>query len=140
MRWLLVGIHVFLLGTTVALSAPADRHPSDKPRVVRTGITTIAEINQDDASGSSILEYEVVTIQGIVQVGGGVIDPLDESVVELQGRGKRVTIKGESDVVLADLIIGRSYEDKDRPGFYLVRVPGQKRVYGSRINIDISTN
>lgn len=69
----------------------------------------------------------------------GVIDPLDETVVELGGRGKRVTIKGDNDVILADLIIGKSYEEKDRPGFYLVRVPGQKRVYGSNIDIDIST-
>jgi hypothetical protein len=66
-----------------------------------------------------------------------VIDPLDESVVELIGRGKRVTIKGENDVVLADLIIGKSYEDREN--FHLVRVPGQKRVYGSLLDVDIST-
>ena len=67
----------------------------------------------------------------------GVIDPLDESVVELIGRGKRVTIKGENDVILADLIIGKSYEDREN--FHLVRVPGQKRVYGSLLDVDIST-
>jgi hypothetical protein len=67
----------------------------------------------------------------------GVVDPLDDSVVELVGRGKRVTIKGDNDVVLADLIIGKSYEDREN--FHLVRVPGQKRVYGSMIDVDIST-
>ena len=67
----------------------------------------------------------------------GVIDPLDESVVELKGRGKRVTIKGENDVVLADLIIGKSYEDREN--FHLVRLPDQKRVYGALIDVDIST-
>lgn len=67
----------------------------------------------------------------------GVIDPLDETVVALTGRGKRVTIKGENDVVLADLIVGKVFEGREN--FRLVRVPGQKRVYGSRINLDIST-
>ncbi len=67
----------------------------------------------------------------------GVIDPLDESVVELRGRGKRVTVKGKSGAVLADLIIGKSYEDRE--DFHLVRVPGQKRVYGASLDLDIST-
>ena len=67
----------------------------------------------------------------------GVVDPLDQSVTTLEGRGQRVTIRGENDVVLADLIIGKSFEGRDN--FRLVRVPGQKRVYGSLIDIDIST-
>lgn len=67
----------------------------------------------------------------------GVIDPLDDSSPNLEGRGQRVTIKGENDVVLADLIIGKSFEGREN--FRLVRVPGQKRVYGARVDIDIST-
>jgi hypothetical protein len=66
-----------------------------------------------------------------------VIDPLDNSVQVLKGRGRRVTIKGENGAVLADLIIGKAFEGRE--GFHLVRVPGQKRVYGARINVDIST-
>jgi hypothetical protein len=67
----------------------------------------------------------------------GVIDPLDEGSPSLEGRGQRVTIKGENDVVLADLIIGKSFEGREN--FRLVRVPGQKRVYGALVDIDIST-
>ncbi|RMF22446.1 MAG: DUF4340 domain-containing protein [Deltaproteobacteria bacterium] len=67
----------------------------------------------------------------------GVIDPLDESNPSLEGRGTRVTIKGENDVVLADIIIGKPYEGREN--FRLVRVPGQKRVYGTRIDLDLST-
>jgi hypothetical protein len=67
----------------------------------------------------------------------GVIDPVDDSSPSLEGRGQRVTIRGENDVVLADLIIGKSFEGREN--FRLVRVPGQKRVYGAQIDIDIST-
>lgn len=67
----------------------------------------------------------------------GVLDPLDNTVQTLAGRGRRVTIKGENGKVLADLIIGKAFEGRE--GFRLVRVPGQKRVYGTRINVDIST-
>ena len=55
----------------------------------------------------------------------------------LKGRGRRVTIKGKDGQVLADLIIGKAFEGRD--DFRLVRVPGQKRVYGTKINVDIST-
>ncbi|MDH3197711.1 MAG: DUF4340 domain-containing protein [Candidatus Krumholzibacteria bacterium] len=67
----------------------------------------------------------------------GVVDPLDETNPNLQGRGQRITIKGENDVVLADLIVGKSFEGREH--FRLVRVPGQKRVYGARITLDVST-
>jgi hypothetical protein len=67
----------------------------------------------------------------------GVVDPLDETNPNLQGRGQRITIKGENDVVLADLIVGKSFEGREH--FRLVRVPGQKRVYGARIVLDVST-
>lgn len=67
----------------------------------------------------------------------GVIDPLDDKSTSLEGRGQRVTIKGENDVVLADLIIGKSFEGRDN--FRLVRVPGQKRVYGTKLDLDVST-
>ena len=104
-------------------------YPADgQDRLAETAAGLIG-ITKDDFRTDNVSDYPAC----------GVINPLDESVVKLQGRGKRVTIKGENDVVLADIIIGRTYEDRDRTGFYLVRVPDQKRVYGSRIDIDIST-
>ena len=67
----------------------------------------------------------------------GVIDPLDQSVSTLRGRGRRVTFKGASEQVLADLIIGNRVEG--RPGYNFVRVPDQNRVYAARTDINIST-
>ncbi len=66
----------------------------------------------------------------------GVIDPLDESAASLQGRGKRVTLKGAEDEVLADFIIGDSVEDK--PGHRYVRVPGQRKTYAVQTDVDPS--
>jgi hypothetical protein len=104
-----------------------DNYPADaKDRLAQTAAGVIG-ITKDDFRTDNPADYEQC----------GVIDPLDETSPSLKGRGKRVTIKGENDVVLADLIIGKSFEGRDN--FRLVRVPGQKRVYGARINIDIST-
>jgi hypothetical protein len=102
-------------------------YPADgEDRLAQTAAGLIG-IKKDDFRTDNVADFAAC----------GVIDPLDESVVELKGRGKRVTIKGDNDVVLADLIIGKSYEDREN--FHLVRIPGQKRVYGSLIDVDIST-
>jgi hypothetical protein len=102
-------------------------YPADgKDRLAKTAAGLIG-LTKDDFRTDNVADHEAC----------GVIDPLDTSVQALKGRGRRVTIKGENGVVLADLIIGKSYEGKE--GFHLVRVPGQKRVYGTRINVDIST-
>jgi Domain of unknown function (DUF4340) len=102
-------------------------YPADgKDRLAKTAAGMIG-ITKDDFRTDNVSDHEAC----------GVIDPLDMTNPSLKGRGKRVTIKGENDVVLADLIIGKSFEGRE--GFRLVRVPGQKRVYGARVNLDIST-
>lgn len=102
-------------------------YPADgKERLSKTAAALIG-ITKDDFRTDNTSDHAAC----------GVIDPLDEANPSLQGRGQRVTIKGENDVVLADLIIGKSFEGRE--GFRLVRVPGQKRVYGTRIDLDIST-
>jgi len=102
-------------------------YPADgKDRLARTAAGLIG-ITRDDFRTDNVADHEAC----------GVVDPLDTASPSLRGRGRRVTIKGENDVVLADLIIGKSFEGRE--GFSLVRVPGQKRVYGARINVDIST-
>ena len=65
----------------------------------------------------------------------GVEDPADPNA---KGRGQRITIKDVAGGVLVDVIIGKKLEDKD--GFRYVRLPDQKRVYASKIEVDISTN
>ena len=55
------------------------------------------------------------------------IDPLDQKSSDLQGRGKRVTLKDKAGSVLADLIIGKAVPDRENQRY--VRVPDQKRTY-----------
>ena len=67
----------------------------------------------------------------------GVIDPLDDSSTTLKGIGQRVTLRDASSRVLADFIVGGPVEEKD--GFRYMRLPGKKRVYAVKVDIDIST-
>ena len=102
-------------------------YPADgKDRLAKTAAGLIG-LTKDDFRTDNVADFEAC----------GVIDPLDNAVQSLKGRGRRVTIKGENGAVLADLIIGKAFEGRE--GFRLVRVPGQKRVYGTKINVDIST-
>jgi hypothetical protein len=102
-------------------------YPADgKDRLAKTAAGLIG-ITKDDFRTDNPADHEAC----------GVIDPLDNTTQVLKGRGRRVTIRGENGTVLADLIIGKAFEGRE--GFRLVRVPGQKRVYGTRINVDIST-
>ncbi len=66
----------------------------------------------------------------------GVIDPLDQQVASLKGRGKRVTLRDEHNRVLADFVLGKPVEDK--PGYRYVRVPGEKRTYAVKTDADPS--
>ena len=102
-------------------------YPADgKDRLAKTAAGVIG-INKDDYRSNNVSDHEAF----------GVIDPLDEAVTSLQGRGKRVTIKDEGENVLADFIVGKQVEDRAK--FRFVRIPGQKRVYAARVDLDLST-
>jgi hypothetical protein len=66
----------------------------------------------------------------------GVVDPLDQKVSSLAGRGKRVTLRDARKGVLADFILGKTVEGK--PGWRYVRVPGGKRTYAVKTEADPS--
>ena len=102
-------------------------YPADaKERLSKTAAGVIG-IKKDDFRSDDVADHEFC----------GVIDPLDENAMGLSGRGKRVTLKDANGSTLADFIVGNEIEN--RPGFRFVRVPGQKRVYAVRMNIDLST-
>ena len=102
---------------------PAD----DRDRLARTAAGLI-EVRKDDVVAEVAADHEAL----------GVVDPLDESVASLAGRGKRVTIKDGNDNLLADLIIGKSVPGREGRYRYL-RVPGQKRTYAARFDVDVSS-
>ncbi len=101
-------------------------YPADgKDRLANTAAGVI-DITKDDYRSNNVSDYESL----------GVLDPMDETG-SLEGRGKRVTIKAEDGTTLADIIVG--HEVEGRPNMRYVRLPDEKRVYATRMNIDIST-
>lgn len=67
----------------------------------------------------------------------GVLDP-EGSDGEKDEKGQRITIKDASGTVVVDIIVGKQVEG--RQNYYYVRKPEEKRVYGSQIELDISTD
>lgn len=67
----------------------------------------------------------------------GVVDPLGEASETLKGRGQRLTLMKESDIAVADLIIGKKLPEGDNR--YYVRHPEEKETYITELEVDIST-
>lgn len=88
----------------------------------------IIELRKDDFRTENVADHQAL----------GVLDPLDENIGGVEGRGKRVTIKDENNNILADLIVGKAVPDKD--GYYFVRRPNQKRIYAVRMGFEVSNN
>lgn len=103
-------------------------YPADGAERLAETAAGMIEVTKDDFRSDNVTDHEAF----------GVIDPLDDSVGTLRGRGRRVTFKGASEEVLADLIIGDRVEG--RPELNFVRVPDQNRVYAARTDIGISTD
>lgn len=102
-------------------------YPADaKDRLARTAAGVIG-LKKDTIRSDRVEDHEAM----------GVVDPLDTKSTSLKGRGKRVTLKDPSGKVLADFIIGN--EVRDQPDQRYVRVPGQNRVYGVNVKVDLST-
>jgi hypothetical protein len=102
-------------------------YPADGQNRLAHTAGGVIEIKKDDYRSNNVADHEAF----------GVIDPLDETATTLKGRGKRVTIKGGSGKILADMIIGGSVEGRSNLRF--VRLPDQKRVYAALVDLDIST-
>ena len=70
----------------------------------------------------------------------GVVNPKQETlkVDEVEGVGKRLTLKGDGSVVLADYIIGKAVEEGESNQYY-VRHPDESEVYITDLNISLST-
>jgi hypothetical protein len=101
-------------------------HPADaQDRLARTAAGVIG-IKKDEFRTDNVSDHQPC----------GVIDPLDQAA-GMSGRGQRITIKGEGDIVLADIIIGKPIEM--RRDYRYVRIPGQNRVYAAQMDLELST-
>lgn len=96
-------------------------YPTDaKDRLAQTAAAIIA-LRRDDFATDSPIDHERC----------GVLDPLDTTLPGLTGRGVRLIVRGTTDQMLADVIVGNPVEG--RAGFRYVRQPGQRRVYISNV-------
>ena len=102
-------------------------YPADGKELLAKTAAGIIEMRKDDFRSNNVSDHEAC----------GVLDPLDEGETSLRGRGRRVTIKGEGDEVLADLIVGKKVEERETLRF--VRLPDQKRVYVAQMPVEPST-
>jgi Domain of unknown function (DUF4340) len=106
-------------------------YPADaRDRLSKTA-AAIIDLTKDTIRSNSAEDQEAM----------GVIDPLDSKVSTLKGRGKRITLRDETEKVLADIVIGNDIkggERKDGSAQHYVRVPGQKRIYGVNIKAEPS--
>lgn len=96
-------------------------YPADARDRLAQVSAAIISLRKDDVRSESPADHERC----------GVIDPLDVDRPGSRGRGTRVTIKGENERRLADIIIGLPAEGHD--GYRYVRLPGQRRTYVSRV-------
>ncbi len=103
-------------------------YPADGEEQLAKTAAGLIGIRKDDVRSGNVADHEAC----------GVVDPLDDAATSLKGRGQRVTIRGASDQVLADLIVGKGIEE--RPGYHFVRLPDQKRVYVTKMDVPISSD
>jgi hypothetical protein len=101
-------------------------YPADAEQRLASTAAALMELRKD-----SIISDRVED-----QAGFGVIDPLDTGTASLTGRGKRVTLRDENGAVLADFIVGKAVEG--RPGYRYMRMPGKRRTYAVKADVDVS--
>ncbi len=99
-------------------------YPADaRDRLAKTAAPLVG-LKKDEVRSDSVEDHAKYAV----------IDPLDQKVTSLTGRGKRVTLRDDQGQALADLILGQALQDK--PGYRYVRLPGQKRTYAVRTEAD----
>jgi hypothetical protein len=103
-------------------------YPADaKDRLAKTAAGVI-DIKRDEFRSDNKADYQQL----------GVLDPLDDKISGLAGRGTHVTLRGAGETVLADFIVGNQVAGK--AGYRFVRVPAEQRVYAAKMDVDLSAN
>jgi uncharacterized protein DUF4340 len=104
-------------------------YPADAEQQLSQISAAIIALKKDVVAADNVSEQERTRT----------LDPLDETLPAIRGRGTRVIIKGGNDRLLADIIIGKALEG--RPTFRYVRLSDQRRIYVAAVgDLNISTN
>jgi hypothetical protein len=103
-------------------------YPADSSNRLSSIAASVIALKKDDTASDNLADQERC----------GVLDPLDVTLPVTKGRGVRITVKGDNEKILADIIVGKAVEG--RPSHRYVRLPDERRTYVARVdNLDIST-
>jgi hypothetical protein len=103
-----------------------DNYPADaKDRLARAAGSLIG-LTKDTIRSSRSEDHAAL----------GVIDPTAVKVTNIDGAGRKITLRDRSDRVLADFILGKDVPG--RPGMKFVRRPDQVRTYGVKVQAEPS--
>jgi hypothetical protein len=138
---------------TVATSLSVTSYDEESASVIRfaveqkDGLWVIPSHNDYPADGTERMGKAAASFIGVKkdkQYGDrpedhaafGVLDP-EGSDGKPEERGQRIKIADPSGTALVDIIVGKAVPGQQ--GMYYVRYPEGKRVYGARLELDIST-
>ena len=102
-------------------------YPADGTERMGKAAASFIDINKDIYYGDNADDHAAF----------GVLDPTGADGKDDE-KGQRITIKDASGTIFVDVIVGKQVPDKQNT--YYVRYPEEKRVYGSRLTLDISTD
>ncbi|MEZ5948200.1 MAG: DUF4340 domain-containing protein [Planctomycetaceae bacterium] len=101
-------------------------YPADgKDQLTKTAASLVA-VRRGVVAGESELDFERL----------GVVDPASEDSSKIRGRGERLTLTKDNNVLL-DLIIGNKVENQS--GYYYVRKPDEKLTFIAQLDLELST-
>ena len=103
-----------------------NNYPADASERLASTAAALTELRKDVVVSDRVEDHATYEV----------IDPLDETNTSLEGRGKRVTLRDAEGDALADFVIGKEVEGK--AGYRYMRVPGQRRVYEVKTDVDPS--
>lgn len=102
-------------------------YPADGTERMGKAAASFIDVKKDVYYGDKVEEH----------ASFGVLDP-EGTEGKGDEKGQRITIKDASGTLLVDVIVGKQPEGKQ--GVYYVRLPGEKRVYGAKLTLDVSTD
>lgn len=102
-------------------------YPADGTERMGKAAASFIDVKKDVYYGDKVEEH----------ASFGVLDP-EGTEGKGDEKGQRITIKDASGTILVDVIVGKQPEGKQ--GVYYVRLPEEKRVYGAKLTLDVSTD
>ena len=102
-------------------------YPADGTERMGKAAASFIDVKKDVYYGDKVEDH----------AGFGVLDP-EGTEGKGDEKGQRITIKDASGTILVDVIVGKQPEGKQ--GVYYIRLPEEKRVYGAKLALDVSTD